>query len=354
MSSRTIAIPGATARRVASTYSIRPGWIALAVVAVVSLLVGEIPRQYQYAPLVVSVLLLGLPHGAVDHLLIARQRDESLTVRWLAVVGAVYVLFGGIYSIVWFVSPVAAFVLFILLTWFHWGQGELYPLLDIVDASYLRARSQQVLTVLVRGGAPMLVPLVAFPGEYEFVASTLVGLFDESAAGALGPLFETGPRFAVGVLYATALLATIALGYSRTVERGPWLIDAGELLLLTVFFLTVPPILAIGVYFCFWHSLRHVVRTVVLHDDSASALQRRQVGAATARFARDAAPMTAGALALLGLLYLVVPRTPAGTADLVGLYLVLIAVLTLPHVVIVTWLDREQAIWRSVKAGRER
>jgi hypothetical protein len=40
-----------------------------------------------------------------------------------------------------------------------------------------------------------------------------------------------------------------------------------------------------------------------------------------------------------------VPRAPTGTADLVGLYLVLIAVLTLPHVVIVTWLDREQGVW---------
>ena len=39
-----------------------------------------------------------------------------------------------------------------------------------------------------------------------------------------------------------------------------------------------------------------------------------------------------------------VPETPASTADLVALYLVLIAVLTLPHVAIVTWLDRAQNV----------
>jgi len=345
MTSPTIAVPSATARRVASSYSIRPGWLVLALVGVVSLLVGEIPRTYQYAPLVVSVLLLGLPHGAVDHLVIARQRGESLSARWLGIVGGLYLLFGVAYGLVWFVAPVAAFVFFILLTWFHWGQGELYPLLDIVGASYLRAPSQQALSVLVRGGAPMLVPLVAFPSEYEFVAGTLVGLFDAGAAAALDPLFEPRARLAVGALYGTAVLATIALGYVRADQREPWLIDAGEVALLTAFFLTVPPILAVGVYFCFWHSLRHVVRTVLVHDDSATALDRRQVWRATRRFAVDAAPMTAGALVLLGVLYLLVPRAPTGTADLVGLYLVLIAVLTLPHVVIVTWLDREQGVW---------
>ncbi|WP_336325931.1 Brp/Blh family beta-carotene 15,15'-dioxygenase [Halovenus sp. HT40] len=345
MTTKHIAVPSARARAIAETYSIRPGWLALAVVAVVALAVGEMPLTYQYAPLVVSVLLLGLPHGAVDHLVIARQRGEGLTARWLGIVAGIYLVFGVAYGLVWFVWPVAAFVFFILMTWFHWGQGELYPLIDIVGADYLRAPSQQALTVLVRGGAPMAVPLVAFPGQYEFVATSLIGLFDPGAAAALAPAFETGPRLAVAAVYGTAVLLTITLGYLRTDERGPWLVDAGEMGLLSAYFLVVPPILAIGIYFCFWHSLRHVIRTVLLHDDSATALDRSDVTAVARRFAWDAAPMTAGALVFLGLLYVLVPREPGELSGLVALYLVLIAVLTLPHVVIVSWLDREQAVF---------
>lgn len=345
MQTPSIAVPSADARRVAASYSIRPGWLALAAVAVGVALAGEIPLTYQYAPLIVSVLVLGLPHGAVDHLVIARQRDEHLTVRWLAIVAAIYLVFGVAYGILWFLSPVAAFVFFIGLTWFHWGQGELYPLIDIVGAEYVRTPSQQVLSAFVRGGAPMLVPLIAFPGQYEFVAASLVGLFDPAAATALEPAFETGPRLAVAGVYASAVVATIVLGYLRQETREAWAIDAGELLLLTGFFLTVPPILAVGIYFCFWHSLRHIVRTVLLHDDSAGALSHNQVRPAAWQFARDAAPMTTGALVFLAALYLLVPETPGGTADLVALYLVLIAVLTLPHVVIVIWLDREQSVW---------
>lgn len=341
----TIAVPSRRARPTVAAYTIRPGWVALLVVAFVSLLFGEIPLAYQYAPLVVSVLLLGLPHGAVDHLVIARQRSESLTVRWLGIVGGLYLVLMIAYGLVWFLAPVAAFVFFILLTWFHWGEGELYPLIDIVGAEYVRTPSQQVLSVFVRGGAPMLVPLIAFPDQYEFVAASLIGLFDAGAGAALGPIFEPGPRLAVGAVYATAVLATVVLGYRRTASREPWLIDAGELFFLTAFFLVVPPILAIGIYFCFWHSLRHVVRTVLLHDESAASIAAGKLRPTTRQFARDAAPMTAGALLLLGGLYLLVPGSPAGTTDLVALYLVLIALLTLPHVVIVTWLDREQSIF---------
>ena len=332
------------ARGVASSYVLGTGWVVLTVVAILSVALGPFPRPYQYAPLVVSVVLLGLPHGAVDPLLALRQRGEPVTPRWLAAVGGVYLLLGAAYGLVWFLWPVAAFAGFILLTWFHWGQGELYPLLAFADASYLREPGQRALTVLVRGAAPMLVPLVAFPGEYEFVAASLVGLFDPGAADALAPLFEPQARLVVGAVYAVLALVTLGLGSVRATDRRPWRIDAGEVGLLTAFFLTVPPILAIGVYFCAWHSLRHISRTVFLDGRSVALLDRGRISPVLRRFARDAAPLTAAALALLGGLYLVVPETPASTADLVALYLVLIAVLTLPHVAIVTWLDRAQNV----------
>jgi Brp/Blh family beta-carotene 15,15'-monooxygenase len=341
MSSPTLSTPRSTARRVAATYSVRPGWVALVVVAIGSLAAGDVPLRYQYAPLLVSVVLLGLPHGAVDHLLLARQRGESLR-YWLGVVSGLYLGLGVAYAVVWFVWPVGAFAFFILLTWFHWGQGELSPLRDLVGASYLRTPGQRALTVLVRGGAPMLVPLVAFPEQYELVATTLVELFEPGATEALAPAFEPTARAVVGGTYAALVVLTLGLGYLRADSLDPWTVDAGELVLLTLFFLLVPPILAVGIYFCFWHSLRHVVRTVLLHDRSVRALGRGDAVAAGRQFVRDAAPLTA--LSLVGLvgLYLAVPQAPESVSDLGGLYLVFVAVLTLPHVVVVALLDREQ------------
>ena len=347
MSVPTIAVPGTGARETARAWAVRSGWLVLGVTAVgvgLAALAGGLPRSYQYAPLIVSVGLLGLPHGAVDHLVIPRWRGDRPDSRWFGIIAGVYLLVGGLYAVVWFVAPVVAFVAFILMTWYHWGEGELYPLRDFVGVDYLDRRDTQALTVLVRGGAPMLVPLVAFPAEYAFVAETLVGLFDAGAADALAPLFTPEARLGVGLVYAASAVGALGLGYLRTDATEAWRIDAVEIGVLTGFFLVVPPILAIGIYFCFWHSIRHVARTILLHDPSATAVERGDVLGPAAQFARDAAPLTVVSVLLLGGLYALVPASPTDVPDLVGLYLVLIAVLTLPHVVVVTWLDREQGL----------
>ncbi len=325
-----------------------PAWLVVTVTTAVFVLFDPtVPLAYQLIPLAASVVLVGLPHGAVDHLAVPRTRDEPVTARWLAAIGALYLIVASAYAAVWFLIPAVAFVFFILLTWAHWGQGELYPLVELTDATHLDGRGVRVLTAVTRGALPMLVPLVFFPDQYALVASTLVGLFDPEAATSLAVAFTPDARLAVGVGLATLIVVTLGLGARATAPDGrrPWLLDAGETLGLVVFFATVPPLLAIGLYFCFWHSLRHVVRLIAVDDAAASALDARQYGAALGRFARDAAPLTALSLAFLLALFVALPSPTVAPLDLVGAYLVLIAVLTLPHTLVVAWMDHEQAVW---------
>ncbi len=49
---------------------------------------------------------------------------------------------------------------------------------------------------------------------------------------------------------------------------------------------------------------------------------------------------------LLGGLYMVVPRRPDSLPTLVALYLALVTAPTLPHTLIVTWMDLRQGVWR--------
>jgi Brp/Blh family beta-carotene 15,15'-monooxygenase len=322
-----------------------PGWVAVALVAVPALVAPEIPLALQYLPLVASVLVLGLPHGAVDHLAVARTRGQRPDRRAIARVFALYGIVGGAYAVLWFLAPAAAFVLFILVTWFHWGQGDLWVLEQVVEADYPDTRSQRLATVAVRGGLPMLVPLLAFPDWYRQVAVDLVGLFAPGAVGALTWVFRADVRLALAVVYGLLLVGTLTVGYLRAESIRPWRLDAGETLGLVAFFTVVPPVLAIGVYFCLWHSLRHVGRLLLVDDKAAAALGSRDPRTAFARFARDAAPLTLASLALLAGLYVLVPNPPASIPEWVGLYLVFIAVVTLPHVVVVTVMDYEQRVW---------
>jgi Brp/Blh family beta-carotene 15,15'-monooxygenase len=346
MAVRALAVPGRV-RETLADGALAPAWVAHGLLVVPFLLGVDVPLVLQYAPLAVSVLVLGLPHGAVDHLAVPRVRDRPVTIRALAGVGALYGLLGGAYLALWFLAPVPAFLLFIALTWAHWGQGDVYALLALADVDHLRTRAQRVATAAVRGGLPMLVPLLSAPGQYRRVARALTGRFGVGPAE-LAPLFRVETRLALGVGFAALTLGTLAVGLARAgsglADRG-WRVDAGETALLWVFFLAVPPVLAVGVYFCVWHSLRHIARLVLLDEGSVTGLERGQVGPALRGFARDAAPLTAVSVAFLAAFYYLVPVRPGNLEGVVGLYLVLIAVLTLPHFVVVALMDRVQGVW---------
>lgn len=343
MSSPTL-FPPATARDTVRAWALAPGWLACGLLAAVFVFDPVVPLWAQYLPLALSVVLVGLPHGALDHLVPSRLRGEPATRRSLAAVGLLYAVLGGGYAAGWFLAPAACFVGFVLLTLAHWGQGDVHALVALAGGDHLRSRPQRVLAAVVRGGFPMLVPLVAFPEQYRRVAEAVVAPFFGNT-DLLASAFAPRVRVAVAVGFTLLVAAHLALGYLRRSGSGGFRRDVGETLLLGGFFSTVPPILAVGTYFCLWHAARHVARLVLLDPPAVDALSRDDVGVALGRFARQAAPLTLVSLGFLVALYLLVPRPPTTVEGFVGLYLVLIAALTLPHVVVVAWMDRVQEVW---------
>jgi len=333
-----------TARRSLVRATVVPSWLAVGAGLLAGVLVplSSLPLELRLAPLAASVLLLGLPHGAVDHLALPRANGRRADARSLARVGVLYLLLGGAYAVLWLVAPVVAAGLFILLTWGHWGQGDLYPLVALLGADHLRSRRGRALAVAVRGGVPMVVPLLAYPGWYRRVVAAMAGAVGASSVPAWP--FAPGTRLALGIGFGGLTVLALAAGYRR---RGPsrgWLIDAGETALLWAYFWTVPPLLSVGLYFCLWHSLRHVGRLAALDPDGAAALASGRPGRALGLVGRDAAPLTGLAIALLAGWYAVLATSATPLASL-GLYLAFIAVLTLPHTVVVCALDRAQGLW---------
>lgn len=335
-----------SARRTLVRSLLWPSWGVLTVAAVACAVGPAPPERLQYLPLLASVVLLGLPHGALDLLVVPRLRGRPAGMGLLLGVAALYLALAGAYLAAWWAAPAAAFVLFVVLTWFHWGQGDLYSLLGLTGA-HLDGRLGRVLTLVARGGIPMVVPLLAFPETYREVAQSLVGLFEPGAVARISWAFEPTFRLAAGIGLAAVVAASLFVGRERSSPgtRRAWRAGAAETLLLVAYFALVPPLLAIGLYFCLWHSLRHVARLMLL--DRGSSLGRGRLVPALGRFARDAAPLTLAALLLLVGLYLAVAEPEEGWAALLGTYLVLISVLTLPHTAVVCWMDYRQGVWRG-------
>jgi hypothetical protein len=137
--------------------------------------------------------------------------------------------------------------------------------------------------------------------------------------------------------FLPALLLAIALNLFSKFTAQNW-IETGLLILLFFF---CPPLLSVGTYFVAFHAWRHLLRLASL---------RKQIP--------PTAPTSLWIPPLLQLLLLSIPLTLASLAFLrwippfltfsfpqgtnwVGPYLILLAVLTLPHAILVAWMDKE-------------
>lgn len=301
----------------------------------------QLSLTVQLLPLVLSAALLGLPHGAVDHLAPFRVLGRRVKPLWLLVFILVYLVPVAIYLGVWLFLPVFGFIFFILMTWYHWGSGELHTLLTLIPSELGASRISNVLAVIARGSLPMLVPLLAFPATYEQAAGAIIGSF----GGELGPitwLFSSEIRFGILLLVVSINSLWLVTNLMENGASPQWLQKAGETILLFVFFYVTPPFFAVGLYFCLWHAVRHIIRLMLLTPASEAELQQARILKPLARYMLEALPLTVVSLGMLGLLYTVVPTQPVDLLSGVGLYLALIAALTLPHTILVIWMDIQQ------------
>jgi Brp/Blh family beta-carotene 15,15'-monooxygenase len=207
---------------------------------------------------------------------------------------------------------------------------------------HLRTSWQRGLAAFVRGGVIMLVPLLAWPGVYVAFSAYIVNIF-----GATGPLpLATHLRevqAAVGTVYGLALVAHLGGGLYTGGLSTAWLTDLIETMLLVLYFTFVPMMLAMGLYFPLWYTLRQAARTTAVADDDP-APDRLSLPLTWAA-------MVIGALVTFGLMagfYVLVPN-PLGGAGLLGgavaFYTIFVCLLALPHIVVGEWLDQARGIW---------
>ena len=326
---------------------LRPVDLLFVVIIVICASGVRIPDWLQYLPFALSLVFFGLPHGALDHLVPARLAGIRPTARSITHVVLLYAVLGAPVFAIWMGAPAVAFVGFIALTLAHWGLGDLYSLLAIEGVRHLRNRLLRVAAVVIRGALPMLVPLIAFPAAYAAVAAQTTGVFGGVTVPTAIP-DSTRVWLAASISMAAAVYLIAGGLEARRIGAGAgWRRDATEIALLAAFFALVPPILAVGLYFSLWHALRHIVRLGLLDRDGTRVrddLVRGDLWRAVRSFARDAAPVTAIAIAMLVVLAILLPPS-VQTGGGLGLYLVLISALTVPHTVIVAFMDRRQGLW---------
>ncbi|PRY49979.1 Brp/Blh family beta-carotene 15,15'-monooxygenase [Geodermatophilus tzadiensis] len=302
--------PFAAPARAATTVSL----VAAAAVVLVEVTAGWGDRAW--LPLV-GGLLLGLPHGAVDHLVPAYRlrwgpaRLAAFALGYAAVATVTWVLFTA--------APGPALAVFVLLSAWHFGTGET----AFADLRAGRPVRRAALPAAVLGGLALLVPLVRGAEEAAPVVAAVVPGSD----GTLPPGVGT-------VLLAVVLPAAAALALALLLETR-WT-EAAEVGALAVLVLVAPPLAAFGVYFGCWHAVRHTARVLAEDPANVADLAAGRLGPPLRRFAVAAALPTVAVLAVLALLW----SAAGGWRGLVATDLPLLAALTVPHALVVAWLDR--------------
>jgi len=268
----------------------------------------------------VIALGLGIPHGALDHLI---SIPKSSLFK-MAIFILIYVLVAAAAVWVLLTWSVVGFVGVVVMSSLHFGIG---------DAAFL---AQQ------RGLKGERIPSVSTSFIYALAAGTLpviIPLTNDKSTQALAEvnseLINWNGGLNTEIFRATLLIALIALLILLiTGERD----KAFDILLLALLALVAPPLVAFATYFGGWHALRHTARLTthlksaqnfIAHDRPARAFMQAVIP---------------GVPALVGT-FLVALFITQGSSESVSdtflwYALVVVWALTVPHMMVTARLDK--------------
>lgn len=293
---------------------------------VLGVAVRALPGPAYDAAVLVAVgvgLLAGLPHGSIDHRLAA-----SLTGRPTAVVAAVYAAVAlGTWALLTTAGPALGLVALggvLVLSVTHFGLGELEI---IAESTGWRPRGAVAAAVATAGTGALLLPLARAGEQVAGVAAAV--------SPVLGTLLAD-PQVRLALAGGWALAALVAVVAALRTGHPVVALDVALVGLLGA---VAPPLAAFAIWFGGWHSLRHCARLLTVEPASAAwVLRGRTTAAIRVLVHRALVPSLAAVGVLAGLVALTVAA--ADPVDATAQTLLVLLALTVPHMVVVLWLDR--------------
>ncbi len=216
------------------------GAIVLAVLAVAA---ARFDAQIELIVVATLIVLLGVPHGALDTIFARQLYGIQTPGGWLRF-GVIYVLLGA--SVVGFfmISPSGFLIGFLLISMLHFSGDPAAGTPWLARALY--------------GGAIIVLPTLLYVGEITRLFALLVG---NDAATLVTPFLS---------LLAWPWLIGLALAAIQRLPKD-WL-TALEMGAVAVLAVLAPPLISFTVFFCAMHSARHILRTIDYSDHTSPGL----------------------------------------------------------------------------------
>jgi Brp/Blh family beta-carotene 15,15'-monooxygenase len=264
-------------------------------------------------------LAIGIPHGALDHLVTLPRSSFKKMALFISIYVAVAVI-AVIALLTW---NVVGFIFVVVMSAVHFGIGDAAFISEIDRRSENSKRFQKYLYATAAGTLPVVIPLVS-----------------EKSTSALEKVNPALVNWHQGLnndlLLWTMLITAFALLRLLQKRRDGEAIDLVLLYLLAV---TAPPLVAFAVYFGCWHAMRHTARLTLTLPSSQAAFAQGSIGKAFMRAVLPGTPALVGTFVVAALI--VILRGDSLDDQLLWVSLVVVWALTVPHMAVTARLDRK-------------
>ncbi len=286
--------------------------IALVAIAL-NLIFPEFTTKFRYPLLALIILLIGMPHGALDHVIdgkLGNWNPFSFNKRFY---GWYLSIMAG-YSLLWIFFPFFSFMFFLLITLYHFGQA---------DAERFNFSGWRKWVIHLTRGITV-VGLIVY-GDLVYASSVIEAVTDISVQD-LSELILSSDliMWALAGVYPVSFILINLHPESRTDNFSIFFLDA---LIVPLLFIYADLVWAFSIYFGLWHSYNHVL--VMLNF-----LKTETKNYSFGWFYRQS--FVFSLLSYIGLLIVYNSLDAFGSEELlVSLLFVVISILTLPHMLVV-------------------
>ncbi len=268
-------------------------------------------ESVQYPLMIVLVLLIGMPHGATDFLLFRRLQDLKLSRKQVFRFFTFYLaaVFG--YLLGWLLIPVSALALFLAISAYHFGQSNWYYL-----------------------NLPRWIATIVYLAWGFFVLGGAILWNWEDSSKVVGQLIGYAPTWSsstMGMVQWLLLIFNIflllCLRFTRQVNNQQMCREIGSLGVLSFLLFYTPLLVGFTIYFTLWHSLSSLLNQITF-------FRSRWPSFTLITYYRQAIPYTL--FAIIGLFGLFILQSMLfSNISLVSTFFMLIACVTLPHIILI-------------------
>ena len=265
----------------------------------------------------VIALAIGIPHGALDHLVTLPKAQPLKMAIFIAIYVAVAIV--AVVAILKF--NVIGFIFVLFMSAIHFGIGDAAFISEIDKRSDSRAKLNRWFYIPAAGFTPVFIPLVN-------TAST------EALASVNPALVNWHQGWDSQILVGVTALTVFAI---LVMIIGKRMREAIDLVLLLVLALVAPPLIAFAIYFGCWHAMRHTARLTLVLPKSIEAFNQGSNKQAFLNAVIPGLPALVGTFVVAAILAL---SGQSFTDEFFWMALVVVWALTVPHMVVTAKLDR--------------